>query len=337
MNRILTNEKLNTITLIGKYIQMDKRYCTEDNDYPINEPGELLVVDNGNITQVYTGITGSRCMRVLDGDWGVWTIDLYTTQKDMIKLLKDVPRKSDVVSPKNVYTKEAVDRLLGTKAPSSNIDPTKIKQDDRHMFLNRMSMEHWDDKYTREEVDEFMKKHSHDYFYEGDTRGTITFENWIRTAGPTGWINVTHGGGMYMTDDIYIRTYGGKSLYVNNKVISTGKVIEYFSDERLKTNYELLYDVCNKIRRVDAYKYRMSDRALRLGYEDNVEIGFKASEIEAIFPELVVPAPINVYLDDNPELDDRDGVEYKTIDYPRLTAVLWSALKDVIDKCVECI
>ena len=138
-----------------------------------------------------------------------------------------------------------------------------------------------------------------------------------------------------MIDDIYIRTYGGKSLYVNNKIISTGKVIEYFSDERLKTNYELLDDVCNKIRKVDAYKYRMSDRALRLGYEDNVEIGFKASEIEAIFPELVVPAPINVYLDDNPELDDRDGVEYKTIDYPRLTAVLWSALKDVIDKCVE--
>ena len=39
--------------------------------------------------------------------------------------------------------------------------------------------------------------------------------SWIRTTGSTGWYNESHGGGWYMTDNTWIRSYNNKSVYVN--------------------------------------------------------------------------------------------------------------------------
>jgi hypothetical protein len=39
---------------------------------------------------------------------------------------------------------------------------------------------------------------------------------WHRTYNNTGWFNGTYGGGMYMVDGTYVRTYNGKSLYVDS-------------------------------------------------------------------------------------------------------------------------
>jgi len=40
--------------------------------------------------------------------------------------------------------------------------------------------------------------------------------NWYHSTGATGWVNDTYGGGLYMTDTTWIRTYGGKKLLVGN-------------------------------------------------------------------------------------------------------------------------
>lgn len=39
--------------------------------------------------------------------------------------------------------------------------------------------------------------------------------SWIRTKGSTGWYNQDYGGGWYMTDSTYIRSYGGKSVLIS--------------------------------------------------------------------------------------------------------------------------
>ena len=39
--------------------------------------------------------------------------------------------------------------------------------------------------------------------------------SWIRTKGNTGWYNEDYGGGWYMTDSTWIRSYNNKSVYVN--------------------------------------------------------------------------------------------------------------------------
>ncbi|MFT5053763.1 MAG: hypothetical protein ACI97X_000783, partial [Oceanospirillaceae bacterium] len=41
---------------------------------------------------------------------------------------------------------------------------------------------------------------------------------WHRTYGNTGWYNQTHGGGIYMTDNTWVRTYGSKNFYCDQQI-----------------------------------------------------------------------------------------------------------------------
>lgn len=46
--------------------------------------------------------------------------------------------------------------------------------------------------------------------------GDIYSTGWVRTEGAHGWYNHTYGGGMYMTDSKWLRTYGNKSLCIDS-------------------------------------------------------------------------------------------------------------------------
>ncbi len=53
--------------------------------------------------------------------------------------------------------------------------------------------------------------------------GTLRDDNggWVRTYGATGWYSQTHGGGWYMTDNQWIRTYGNRNIYQNKGILRT--------------------------------------------------------------------------------------------------------------------
>lgn len=53
------------------------------------------------------------------------------------------------------------------------------------------------------------------------TFSTAYTSNWFRSTGSTGWCSQTYGGGWYMTDSTWIRTYGSKSVYQNTGQIRT--------------------------------------------------------------------------------------------------------------------
>lgn len=53
------------------------------------------------------------------------------------------------------------------------------------------------------------------------TFSTAYTSNWFRSTGSTGWRSQTYGGGWYMTDSTWIRTYGSKSVYQNTGQIRT--------------------------------------------------------------------------------------------------------------------
>lgn len=44
---------------------------------------------------------------------------------------------------------------------------------------------------------------------------------WYRSFGSQGWYNETYGGGIYMEDDVWVRTYGGKSFRVQGVIRSS--------------------------------------------------------------------------------------------------------------------
>lgn len=53
------------------------------------------------------------------------------------------------------------------------------------------------------------------------TFSTAYTSNWFRSTGPTGWQSQTYGGGWYMSDSTWIRTFGNKSVYQNTGQIRT--------------------------------------------------------------------------------------------------------------------
>lgn len=53
------------------------------------------------------------------------------------------------------------------------------------------------------------------------TFDTCYTSNWFRSTGSTGWRSESYGGGWYMSDSKWIRTYGGKSVYQNTGQIRT--------------------------------------------------------------------------------------------------------------------
>lgn len=53
------------------------------------------------------------------------------------------------------------------------------------------------------------------------TFNTAYTSNWFRSTGSTGWCSQTYGGGWYMSDSTWIRTFGSKSVYQDTGQIRT--------------------------------------------------------------------------------------------------------------------
>jgi len=87
------------------------------------------------------------------------------------------------------------------------------------------------------------------------------------------------------------------------------------SDLRLKKNVAPLTGVLERLEKVRGVTFEWNEWAEALGRQGGRrEVGVIAQEIEAVFPEVVIP----------------DGPEgYKAVDYSRLTAVLIEAVKEL--------
>lgn len=81
---------------------------------------------------------------------------------------------------------------------------------------------------------------------EGGSHSTVYMSNWFRSTGATGWYNETYGGGFYMTDSVWIRTYGGKSVYCSGMVASSqvraDGVLNYIGTNRFTSQWFGFYD-----------------------------------------------------------------------------------------------
>lgn len=53
---------------------------------------------------------------------------------------------------------------------------------------------------------------------------TIYANNWFRSQGYSGWYNESFGGGIWMNDSNWIKTYGGKSFYCDNQIYSSNSI-----------------------------------------------------------------------------------------------------------------
>ncbi len=113
------------------------------------------------------------------------------------------------------------------------------------------------------------------------------------SAGPTERLRITNGG----------------------EVRATGNIIANYSDERLKTKLGNLESALDKICAIDTFYYEANETAQALGYKAEREVGVSAQSVQAVFPEVVVPAPVDA--------------QYLTVRYERLVAPIIEAIKEL--------
>jgi hypothetical protein len=105
---------------------------------------------------------------------------------------------------------------------------------------------------------------------------------------------------------------------VGGEIRATGDIIAYYSDDRLKTRLGNIEHALDKVKSLAGFHYEANELAQSLGYAPKPEVGVSAQEVQRIFPEIVVPAPI----DEN----------YLTVKYEKLIPVLIEAIKELSDE-----
>lgn len=105
------------------------------------------------------------------------------------------------------------------------------------------------------------------------------------------------------------------------EIRATNNITAYYSDDRLKTKLGNIEDALAKVRTLNGFYYEANETAQALGYEVVREVGVSAQQVQAVQPEIVVPAPI----------DDK----YLTVRYERLMPLLIEAIKELDGELVK--
>ena len=99
------------------------------------------------------------------------------------------------------------------------------------------------------------------------------------------------------------------------EIRATNNVTANYSDDRLKTKLGSIENALDKVKSLSGFYYEANEVAQALGYKVEKEVGVSAQQVQAVMPEVVVPAPI----------DDK----YLTVRYEKLIPLLIEAIKEL--------
>jgi hypothetical protein len=102
----------------------------------------------------------------------------------------------------------------------------------------------------------------------------------------------------------------------SGEIRATNNITAYYSDERLKTKVGDITNALDKVRQITTMIYHANETAVAIGYDASIiEVGVTAQSVQAVQPEVVVPAPIDE--------------KYWTVRYERLVPLIIEALKEL--------
>ena len=99
------------------------------------------------------------------------------------------------------------------------------------------------------------------------------------------------------------------------EIRATADITAGYSDDKLKTKLGSIENALAKVSALTGFYYEPNQTALDLGYVIKKEVGVSAQEVQAVLPEVVVPAPV----------DSR----YLTVHYEKLIPLLIEAIKEL--------
>jgi len=122
---------------------------------------------------------------------------------------------------------------------------------------------------------------------------------------------------------------GTASSGTAGEIRATNQITSYYSDERLKENIELIPNALDKVMALRGVTYNANELAESFGYTNKEkQVGVIASDVQAVLPEAVKPAPFDVMMFENAEIS-RSGENYKTVQYEKLVPLLIEAIKEL--------
>jgi hypothetical protein len=146
-------------------------------------------------------------------------------------------------------------------------------------------------------------------------RGGVDTESWATVNGVWPFVvnltnnDITCGGNLYVTSDIAAFT----------------------SDIRLKTDIRPIENALEKVMQINGIHYVHNELGQSFGLGNKRHVGVIAHEVQAVLPEVVVPAPFDT---DEKTGESRSGENYVTVKYDKIVPLLIEAIKELNEKVI---
>jgi hypothetical protein len=163
------------------------------------------------------------------------------------------------------------------------------------------------------------------------TKTTLTAGTGISITNGSGSITIATGQDISTSANVQFNSIGvGTAASATaGEIRATNAITAFYSDERLKTDIELIQNALEKVLSLRGVTYRGNNIAESFGYSTTEKyVGVLAGDLEKVLPEAVKPAPFDIMLFENTEIS-KSGENYKTVQYEKLVPLLIEAIKEL--------
>jgi hypothetical protein len=178
---------------------------------------------------------------------------------------------------------------------------------------------------------------------EGGTNVLVLFNSGARPDNSTGYrLNEAYGAqwtgsassriwhSSFVNSSILVGFAPSGSDFGNGNGYFTGTVSQNYSDIRLKNDLGTIDNALNKVMQLRGFRYTINKLGQDLGFnDDGVEVGLSAQDVQAVLPEAVMLAGVDMAPGENGEVISKSGENYLTLRYDRVVPLLVNAIQEL--------
>jgi hypothetical protein len=162
------------------------------------------------------------------------------------------------------------------------------------------------------------------------TKTTLTAGAGITITNGNGSITIS-AGDLSPDSDIQFDSLGVGTAAsgTTGEIRATNQITSYYSDERLKTDIQIIPDALNKVLSLRGVTYKPNNIAESFGFStEERHAGVIAQDVKRVLPEAVKSAPFDIMIYENNEIS-RSGENYMTVQYEKLVPLLIESIKEL--------
>lgn len=120
------------------------------------------------------------------------------------------------------------------------------------------------------------------------------------------------------------------------EIRATNNITAYYSDQRLKENIVPIDNALSRVQNINGVTFNANDVAAQFGYTNRMtQVGVIAQDVQAVLPQVVVPAPFDIGVNEQGTEYSMSGENYLTVQYEKLVPLLIEAIKELTARVEE--